>query len=221
MPKQKKLTKKEILEEKKDKDIWWQDSKSNSRKAITILIIFALFIIAIGSTTFLFSQRNKVGEEKIEKLQRELDDAKKNSQSEVESLQKKLDTAQKKLDDIEKAKAQKVTIEGSLSYPGNAIPTDMQICAQDIADAKNEFCTKEQVIDKKYTYGVGYKLELPTGNYFVYATVPSWAGYKSYYDEFVTCGMKYGCANHTPIEVKVESGKNLSGIDPVDWYKQN
>ena len=224
MPKQKtKLTKKEILEEKKDKDIWWQDSKRNGKKVIIAIVVFILFIIVVGSTAFLFDQKNKLGEQEVAKLQKELDESKKNSQNEVNFLQEKLDAAQKKLDDVEKAKAQtqKVTIEGSLSYPGNAIPKDMQICAQDISDAKNEFCTKEQIMDKKYTYGVGYKIELPLGSYYVYATVPSWAGYKSYYDEFVTCGMKYGCASHTPIEVKVESGKNLSEIDPIDWYKQN
>lgn len=217
----KKLTKKEILEEKKDKDIWWQDSKRNSRKAIAILIVFILFIVSICSTALIYNGKNKVGEKELTKLQKELDETKKNAQNDADFLQGKLDVAQKKLDDIEKEKTQKISIEGSLSFPGNAIPKDMQICAQDIVDAQNEFCTKDQIVDKKYTYGLGYKIEVPAGSYYVYATVPTWTGYKSYYDEFVTCGMKYGCASHTPIEVKAESGKNLEKIDPIDWYKQN
>lgn len=221
----KKLTKKEIAEERREKDIWWQDSKRNGRKAIVATIIFVLFMVAIGSTAFIFDKKNKSGEQEILKLQKELDELKKNAQSEMDFLQEKLDAAQKKLDDAEKEKekeaSQKATIEGSLSYPGSYIPTDMEICAQDLENKDNLVCTKEQIMDKKYTYGVGYKLEVAPGKYNVYATVPSWQGYKAYYNDFVTCGMKYGCNSRTTIEVKAESGKTVSDIDPIDWYKQN
>jgi len=225
MPKQKiKLTKKEILEEKKDNDIWWKDSNRNGRKAILGTLIFIVFIFAVVSTAFLFSQQKRFDQNENQILKQELELAKKNMQADNELLQSKLDAAQKKLDQAaaaETAKNQTVTVEGSLSYPGSYIPQDMQICAQDLNNTDNLVCTKEQVMDKKYTYGVGYKLELTPGSYNVYATVPAWTGYKSYYDDFVTCGLKYGCASHNPIEVKVESGKNLTGIDPIDWYKQS
>ena len=225
MAKQKiKITKKDIFEEKKDSDIWWQDSRRNAKKTIIATAIFILFVAAIGSAAYLFDQQNKINQKKLSALQQELDEAKKNMQADKDILQSKLDDAQKKLDEAEKEKLekanQKITLEGSLSYPGSSIPEDMAICAQDLANADNLVCTKNHITDKKYKYGVGYKLEVAPGSYNVYASVSAWQGYKAYYDEFVTCGMKYGCASHEPIKITAESGKNLSDIDPIDWYKQ-
>lgn len=224
MPKQKsQLTKKEIADEEKEKDIWWKDSKRNGQKAFVAMSIFILFVVAVVSTGFLFNQQKQFSQKESDGLRKELETTKKNMQADKDILQSRLDALQKQLEqkEVKEEADQVVTIEGSLSYPGSYIPKDMEICAQDLEDSKNLVCTKEQIMDKKYTYGVGYQLEVAPGTYNVYASVASWAGYKAYYDDFVTCGMKYGCSSHTPIEVKVESGKNLSGIDPVDWYKQS
>ncbi|MDD5731322.1 MAG: hypothetical protein PHU42_00265 [Patescibacteria group bacterium] len=215
------LTKKELLQEEKDKDIWWQDSRRNGRKAIAIIVVLVFILIAVGLVSVLFNQREKLSQKEIDKIRAEMELVKKDNQAELDILQTKLDAAQKKLDQAEEEKNRKVVIEGSLSYPGSVVPADMTVCAQDLKDAKNLVCTKEHITDKKYTYGVGYKLEVIPGSYNVYATVSGWQGYQAYYDEFVSCGMKYGCTSHTPIEVKAERGKNLDGIDPIDWYKQS
>lgn len=109
-------------------------------------------------------------------------------------------------------------IEGSLSYPSETIPKEMEVCAEDI-ETKDLVCTKEQFSDTKYTFGLGYKIELKEGKYYIYATVLSDPKkYRAYYSEFVTCGLKTECESHKPIAVAVEIGKTVSKIDPQDWY---
>jgi hypothetical protein len=117
-------------------------------------------------------------------------------------------------------------IEGSLSYPSEFIPDDMTIGAENLA-TKKIYSTNKHLKGKKYQYKVGYKLTLPPGDYHVYAQLPDPArygaeyakDYRAYYSEFVKCGMRVDCKDHTPIVVKVKSGETVSGIDPQDWYK--
>ena len=112
------------------------------------------------------------------------------------------------------------TIEGSLSFPSEGIPADLQVCAETLIGVQFE-CTSTHIQDSKYTYGSGYKFELPPGKYYVYAQVPSFnSGYKAYYSEFVTCGLSINCSSHKPIEVEVSAGATVTGVDPQDWYNQ-
>jgi hypothetical protein len=106
-------------------------------------------------------------------------------------------------------------IEGSLSYPSEQIPPET-VCAENISTGK-ETCTDDRINDTKYQYGVGYKLEVPAGNYHVYAKVEG-LDQKSYYSEFVTCGLDISCTSHDPITVTVTNGKTTTGVDPQDWY---
>ena len=109
-------------------------------------------------------------------------------------------------------------IEGSLSYPSEQIPADMTVCAENTL-TQEKFCTKEHIKSDKYTYGLGYKLDATPGKYFVYALTPNAQGeYRAYYSEFVTCGLKFECESHQPIEVFVELNKTTDKIDPQDWY---
>jgi hypothetical protein len=117
-------------------------------------------------------------------------------------------------------------IEGSLSYPSEFIPDDMTIGAENLA-TKKIYSTNKHVHAKKYQYKVGYKLAVPPGDYHVFAQLPDPArygagyprDYRAYYSEFVKCGMSVECKSHAPVVVKVKSGKTVSGIDPMDWYK--
>ena len=117
-------------------------------------------------------------------------------------------------------------IEGSLSYPSEFIPPDITICAENLATKKLS-CTNQHLKAKKYQYKVGYKLEVPPGDYQVYAYLPDPArygasypkDYRAYYSEFVKCGMTENCPSHAPILIRVKSGETVSGIDPQDWYK--
>jgi len=109
------------------------------------------------------------------------------------------------------------TIEGSLSFPSEGIPEDLQVCAQN-QDTKELYCTNEHIQDSKYTYGFGYTLDVPAGIYLVYASVPN-MDYKAYYSEFVTCGLSVDCSSHETIPVEVKAGETTSDVDPQDWYK--
>ena len=114
------------------------------------------------------------------------------------------------------------TITGSLSYPSEFIPEKLTVCAENVYN-RGIFCTQDHIKNAKYKYGVGYKLNLPTGSYYVYAYLPNDSSnkdvYKAYYSEFVLCGLDYSCQSHEPVSVDVKSGSSVSNVDPQDWYK--
>ncbi len=114
-------------------------------------------------------------------------------------------------------------VTGSLSYPSEFIPADMEVCAEDI-NGEKILCTNEHVRGESFTYGIGYALTLPAGEYYIYAHVPNQVdmkgeSYKAYFSEFVTCGLSVECSDHSPIKVVVVQGETISSVDPQDWYK--
>ena len=109
-------------------------------------------------------------------------------------------------------------IEGSMSFPSEGIPPGVIVCAEEIT-TKVELCTTERINDTKYTYRIGYKLEVLPGKYLVYEKLPP-DEYRAYYSEFVTCGLRFDCTSHNPIEVEVKADETVSNIDPQDWYNQ-
>lgn len=110
-------------------------------------------------------------------------------------------------------------IEGSLSYPSEMIPEDLIVCAETL-DKSVTFCTNEHLADEngQYTYGFGYQIEVPAGEYYVFAYLDNDPGTRAYYSEFVTCGLMAECPSHEPIEVAVSAGETVKEIDPHDWY---
>lgn len=124
------------------------------------------------------------------------------------------------MNDNSEMSAENGTIEGTLSYPSQFIPEDMQICAEDTNSA-DKYCTDEHIADSKYTTGFGYQLDVPAGTYNVYAYLQSDPEYRAYYNEFVTCGLSVDCESHQVIDVEVEAGETVSGIDPGDWYNRS
>lgn len=113
----------------------------------------------------------------------------------------------------------KGVVEGSLSYPSEGIPEDMYVCAETAAGESVD-CTQEQITGEEYEYGVGYKLEISPGTYFIYAKLPE-SEYKAYYTEFVTCGLSVDCESHEKIKVSVKAGEVVQNIDPIDWYNNS
>jgi hypothetical protein len=114
--------------------------------------------------------------------------------------------------------SQSGTIEGALSFPSEGIPENMEVCAESMTGSPVA-CTKEHIKSSEYTYGEGYKLSVPPGEYYVYASIPDFNnGYKAYYNEFVKCGLSVDCPSHDKIAVTVPVGETVKGIDPQDWY---
>lgn len=108
------------------------------------------------------------------------------------------------------------TITGSISFPSEGIPENLEVCAETVPTA-DEYCTDDHIAGETFEYGVGYMLEVPAGDYYVYAHIPG-EEQKAYYSEFVTCGLTASCPSHDPIEVSVSVGETEKGVDPGDWY---
>jgi hypothetical protein len=114
-------------------------------------------------------------------------------------------------------------ISGSLGYPSEEIPAEMQICAEPLGGGER-VCTDKHQLGAGYKYGLGYRLAVPAGTYHVYAFVPGERhggdeDYRAYYNDFVTCGLNAECPSHMPLPVAVAAGQTASGIDPIDWYE--
>ncbi len=115
-------------------------------------------------------------------------------------------------------------ISGSLGFPSEMIPA-MGVCAES-PDSEDLYCTYEMLEREDYTYGVGYEINVPPGEYQVFSHLveenkenPGYTNEeKAYYSQFVTCGLLFECPSHKPIKVKVESREHVSRIDPIDWY---
>ena len=109
-------------------------------------------------------------------------------------------------------------VEGPLTYPGEAVPPDLRVCAQSL-DTGREACIG-QLRDSRFPGGVGYRLDVPAGRYHVFALSDSFEpGYRAYYSAFVTCGYHVGCTDHTPLAITIKSGQILTGIEPGDFYR--
>jgi hypothetical protein len=109
------------------------------------------------------------------------------------------------------------TIVGSLTYPAEAIPTDMEVHAVNL-DTGKEYTTNEHLEGNAYQYGIGYRIEVPAGRYNVYGTLAAWPGTKAYYNQVIVCGIKVECTDTTKIEVIVEANKDTADATVGDWW---
>ena len=117
-------------------------------------------------------------------------------------------------------------ITGALSYPSDFDFPRMIVCAEAV-DSKRIHCTDKRITNRR-NRRVTYKLRVPAGDYYVFATIVNdddpaedYRGYKAYYSEFVKCGLSVNCPSHEPIKVTVRAGRTLTGIDPGDWYVED
>lgn len=115
-------------------------------------------------------------------------------------------------------------IEGSLSYPSQALPPDLIACAQDVGTGE-AFCTHERMNDVRFKYGIGYQIRVPPGTYHVYLSVPETAGpnYRGWWTEYARCGIAPPCdrSENDILDVVVQAGEVVTGVDPEDWYTRN
>jgi hypothetical protein len=102
-------------------------------------------------------------------------------------------------------------IAGSLSYPSDYLPDDLEVCAEET--------TSGEVTCKGGFKDNSYVVELPVGTYHVWARTDDYeAGYRAYYNEAVRCGLDVTCADRSAINVAVKAGETITGVDPADWY---
>lgn len=147
--------------------------------------------------------------------------------SEIDSKEEALLNAEKEIEDL-KAKIENGEKTGLGLIQGAILPfvtnqnglrQYQMVCAELIDNTNKQYCITVSAIQKKYS------LNLPEGNYNVFATVLNSEEYtdKAYYTEFVVCSnteKNTACAEslrEKKVTVKVETDKTVENVDPVDW----
>jgi len=105
-------------------------------------------------------------------------------------------------------------IEGSFTYPSEGIPEEIVVYAKNL-DTGKEYSTSNHVSSSSFQNGVGYKIEVPVGNYNLYGLL---SNNRAYYDQFIVCGMSVDCKDFSKISVKVTDGGTASDITIGDWW---
>lgn len=162
-----------------------------------VVLIIVLVIALIGALGFIFWQNVLIDKSEP-----------------VSTSEKRQSTKENKKDE---AVEQTGTIVGSLTYPSDFIPSDLEVHAVNL-DTGKEYTTKDHLKGSQYQYGTGYSIKVPVGRYNVYGTTERQPGVKAYYNKVIVCGVKVECKDTTKIEVDVEA--NMDTIDATvgDWW---
>ncbi|WP_158643935.1 hypothetical protein [Pseudobacter ginsenosidimutans] len=106
----------------------------------------------------------------------------------------------------------KGTISGKLFYPSDQIPADFAVYAVSMQTGQVHQAKKQDVRPDKRTY----KMELPAGNYQVYAMVGFLKGQKAYHTPNVKSN--FTDTSHQRIIITVMPGSSQSDIHMADWW---
>jgi len=109
-------------------------------------------------------------------------------------------------------------IWGAFSFPADFIPEDIEACAENIASG-GLMCARQSLVQGPSVF---YSLDVPPGNYRVFARTSESPGKKAYYSQAIICGGGTGgeahCKDHAPVVLNVTAGSVHSDINPQDWY---
>lgn len=108
------------------------------------------------------------------------------------------------------------SVSGRLSYPSEGIPP-LRVVAFNTTNGTYQYVDTKQ---NQTTYTIE---NLPPGIYHVISYVNSGdsKNYGGGYSQFVLCGLSAECNDHRLVDVYVNSGQDISGIDLLDWYAPN
>ncbi len=106
------------------------------------------------------------------------------------------------------------TIEGYIVYPSDHIP-DMTIVAEEV-DTNEEYTTDIIIQDSKYATGFGFLIQVPPGNYHVYAIKPG-DDFKAYYDEYMQSN--YELDSHEKVLIGISDGQHVDDVVVGNWWK--
>jgi hypothetical protein len=122
-------------------------------------------------------------------------------------------------------------ISGEVSYPSESRP-EQEVYAIDVNDSSRWFSVTTPPYAGQGTGGTAspspdpgksYSIQVPPGTYHVVAYIktdtPGTSG-PGLYSEYVRCGLRASCSDHTLIDVTVAAGQTRTEIDPADWYYQ-
>ncbi len=107
------------------------------------------------------------------------------------------------------------SIAGNLMYPASGIPA-LRIVAFQVGSS-TYYYTDTALGQSSYQMD-----HVPPGTYHVVAYVLPGGGFTAGlpggYSQMVPCGLKYGCNDHSLIDVVVTSAHLTTGVDPNDYY---
>ena len=108
------------------------------------------------------------------------------------------------------------TITGLVGYPAEGHPA-MTICAFAAADRSVHHCVDvpQATTPPKSPYTIS-GVRPGTYHLFAYAAGNDRAG--GAYTEYVRCGLRASCGDHTLIDVVVRAGETVRDIEVSDWY---
>ena len=102
------------------------------------------------------------------------------------------------------------SISGQLSYPSEFIPP-LRVVAFNIQTGQFYY------VDTVNNQGAYTITNLPAGIYHVVAYMQG-NNYGGGYTHAVPCGLSVACTDHNLIDIHLNPGDNLTGINPGDWY---
>lgn len=104
------------------------------------------------------------------------------------------------------------SVSGKLCYPSEFLPA-MKVYLQEV--------TKKTYLSLNTAQNSGTYMfkDVPAGTYIAFAWLPD-GGMGGSYSQAVPCGLTVTCNDHSPIQVKVEAGKGVTGVDICDWYSE-
>lgn len=102
-------------------------------------------------------------------------------------------------------------VEGSVCYPGSAIPP-MNLYLQQVG-------TTNVTLVPIGGNQMSYTAEVPVGSYNAYAWLPDFS-FGGSYSQAVACGLDASCSDHSLITFDVTAGQLTGGISVCDWYGQ-
>lgn len=122
-------------------------------------------------------------------------------------------------------------ISGEVSYPSSSRP-ELEVYAIDTSDPDRWYSVVAPGFDGPDTgtatspppdTGKRYSIQVSPGTYHVVAYIKTDTRGTSgpgLYSQYVLCGLRASCSDHTLIEVRVAAGQTRTEIDPADWYYQ-
>lgn len=119
-------------------------------------------------------------------------------------------------------------ITGSFSYPGDKIPETIKACALNV-ETKAKVCTDKHIKKDSFIYGVGYSLELPNGEYELYAIDTANSGnphtnVMAHHNSYsATIKSKEWpeypeCSDINTLTVEILGSETIDNITLGDWY---
>ncbi len=125
--------------------------------------------------------------------------------------------AEKYLDILQTDTTSEGAIEGSITFPGEAIPSGFVVTAENIATGET-IVTQEIIYDNKYSTGVGFKINVSPGNYYLYASEPQAPHFKAYYDEHMKSSLQV--ESFEPVVVSITEGQHVDNVLVGNWWRE-